>query len=319
MSDEKTNQPKKEFKQPLSEKEISFIKEKIDEGWSDKKIAEEIKRSVPVVKKYRINIFGVKRDQAGNLLNYKPTESEEIQILEEKKKLKFKDEQTKIHGSAFISTPRGKKLEKILTEDNFLFFVDQWVQYHIQLEDMTPSEEDMLEKMIILNIRILDNQKNLKEIHCIQQKLRHELSGKDELDPENDKDLQILQTIESYNGQEIELNKEFVALNKEYTSIQDNLNTTRKQRESKEKIGSATFFDLIKKFNQEEIRNKEGRFAELMRMATSKKLDDWQKPIQYEDGNVDLPYLDGTVFKEKKIKEKEDNAKSREDSSNNGD
>jgi hypothetical protein len=35
-------------------------------------------------------------------------------------------------------------------------------------------------------------------------------------------------------------------------------------------------------------------------------LKEWQQPHTYLDGTVDLPYLDGSVFKEQKEKEKEE-------------
>lgn len=195
-----------------------------------------------------------------------------------------------------------RKIDKMFTPEDADYFVEQWRRWEKQLIDMTPAEEDMLEKLLILDLRIVHNQKSIKDSQEVVSKLREQLNDR-ELDVENDLDLQIHQTIMSSNQHEIELNKQCALLMKEYKDIQEKLNATRQQREQNAKVGAETFLELIAKMNTEEFRERVGEQNELMKRAVKKKTEKWQMGHKYVDGMIDLPLLDGAHIK--KVREAE--------------
>lgn len=268
--------------------------------WTDKRIAKEIGVHHMTVTRYRKKL-GVNKDAGGNVESI----SEESKI-KNSQKLKFaeNDDQRRMYfKQSLIRSSRAKRITQMLDKVDTEYFVDRWVEYHLQFPDMTASEEDNLEKLILIDLRIIYNQKSMKECIKIQNELRESLSSKGKLDPENDKDLQIIHTINSQNGQEQALNVELTKLTKEYKDLQEAMNGTRQQRESSQRVGADTFFDLVRRFNQEEVRKEVGRYNELIRLSRDKKTKQLMEPHKYVDGTYDLPILDGAEIK--KLKEEE--------------
>lgn len=200
-----------------------------------------------------------------------------------------------------------RKIQKMFSEEDADYFMEQWEKYEKQLVDMTPAEEDMLEKLLILDLRLIHNQQSMKDAQKVIEQLRKDLGGRDKLDVENELDLQIHATINTTNQYEIELNKQYSLLIKEYNVLQEKLNATRQQREQNAKVGAETFVELMQKLSTEEFRRRVGEQNELMKRAVKQKTDQWQRAHKYVDGQYDLPILDGAHVK--KIKEAEEKAK----------
>lgn len=296
-----TNKDDKTFR--LTEDEKRYIEEQsLDPKVTDEKIAKKLGRNPITIARYRKskNIY---KSTANRKISF-----EEINTgdkLKNRVKQATSDEERKAFYIEFFKlSGRAKKIRKIYELEDFEYFCDKWGEYHLQFNDMTSTEEDALEKLIMLDLRIIYNQKDMKQCQMVQHKLQEELSNKDELDPENDKDLQILQTINTYNGQQVELNKQLNLLLKEYNELQKSLNATREQREDNQRIGAETFFDLMKKMQNEEVREHIGRINELVKISQAKKLAKLKEPHKYLDGTYDLPILDGADIK--RLKELED-------------
>lgn len=290
----------------LSPEEKAFINSHAEKAeWTDKKIAKHLGRSEEAIKKYRrrnsMRRDGKEVEPAKAAANIQ----QQIENTEEAKRKFFKQK--------LMKSLRAPRLVKSLSPEDYEFFVDRWSEYHLQFTDMTSSEEDSLEKMVLLDIRLNHNQKNLRQCHVIQEKLSSAMSKREDLDPENERDLQILHTIEAYNSKELELNKEFRELSKEYSDLQRSLNATREQREANQKIGAETFFDLIKTMNDNERRSKAARLNELMKMSRNQKLTDLQEPHKFVDGQYDYPVMDGAAFKKRLEAEKAEALEKKED------
>ena len=291
-------------KSPLTKDEKVFIETHCQlRGWSDQKIADRLGRSKITILRYRQSLNINKNNTARNADQHGqsvPIDSKTVNTAETVDRNKESSAKKE-----FLKSLRADRLSKILSPDDLNYFADQWAKYSLQFKNLTATEEDSLEKLIILDIRILYNQKTIREIHLVNEKLRSTMDSKGDFNPENDRDLQILHTIDAYNGQEIELNKQYAMLIKEYKELQKSMNATREQREANQKIGSETFFDLLKKFNQKEFRDEVGRQEELIKLSKNKKIDNFKQPHKYSDGSYDLPILDGATIKQ--IKEAEKN------------
>lgn len=285
---------------PLTEEEKRFIDTHYgQQGWSDNAIAKKLGKS-------KLTIFRYRKKVREALERTKTKEEKNIGNA-----LIYKDlELFKRHKAEFIKTARYKRIaeDSFFSQKDLDYFIEVWCRYKIQFKDMTATEEDSLEKMIILDIRILYNQKSMRNCQKTQEQLQEQLNSEGrKLDVKDDKDLQIIHTVEMCNTQEIELNKQYALLIKEYKEIQKTLNATREQREQNQKIGAETFFDLVKKFQSEEVRAKVGRYNELVRLSKEEKFKEFQQPHKYVDGAYDLPILDGATIKKAKLNEEKTN------------
>mgnify|MGYP000901142004 CR=1 FL=1 len=288
----------------LNDEEKKFIREKVvDPEWTDARIAKELGRYPDTVSRYRKSVLKLRKGSGGQLANLVTNTTVE-KIVE-----KLDDDQSKVNliRKFFVESSRGKNLREKLGLDDFVFFADQWALYHVQFDDMKTSEEDLLESMILLQIRMRKNQANVKQCEDILNTYKKELGDASTLNPENQKDLQILETIATYNGKEIELNKEYTIMTDKLRELMGTFSATREQRENKEKVGGKTFFDKIKELNNRESRERLGRINELMKKARDKKKNDLMQPHQYMDGQYDIPILSGMEIKKN------------EESTNNGD
>lgn len=189
-----------------------------------------------------------------------------------------------------------RKIATAFTDEDAAYFLEQWQRWEKQLVDMTPAEEDMLEKLLMVDLRLLNIQRSIKSAQEVVTQLREKLNGR-ELDVEDDLDLQIHSTIMSTNQYELELNKQMTMMVKEYKDIQEKLNTTRQQREQNSRVGAETFLELIAKLHTDEFRKRVGEQNELMKRAVRRKREQFQMGHKYVDGQIDLPLLDGAHIK----------------------
>lgn len=274
-----TTVPEKIRPKNLQDDEKAFIEGKAaDEGWTDKKIAEYLGRHERTIIAYRRKI-GVKKKQGGRL------DTSNVKLREvantENMNSKSKEEAWK---SLFKTTVKYRMLKEKLSEKNLDFFLEEWAKFHIQFDDMTATEEDNLELLISLKLRINDNQKALKDCQAYEESLKRELDTREDLQLETEEDRRKWEMIIANNKIQIEINKEFGILYDKYEKAMRALNGTREQREQRQQIGADTFLGLIRKFNERDNRDKAGRYNELMKMASNKQKEQWTKPHLYADG-----------------------------------
>lgn len=280
-----------------------------DPEWTDERFGKELNVDPHTVAVYRRK-EGYKRKSGEVSVNI-------VDIKIKIKNTQNYDEKKNLLKIEFMHSPRFSRLKEIFDSHDLILVIDKWIDYKIQLPDMTTSEEDVLEKMLILDLRIMYNQKSMRTCQQNQDSIRAKQSSKPELDPDNEQDLMLMQLITSKNGEEIEINKQYSLLLKEYNSLQESLNATRRQREDKLKIGADTFFDLIKSLNQKDVREQIGKINEYQKRAMSKKMSDLKKPHQYLDNVVDVPILDGESVRNKAENREEENDET-ENSGDNG-
>lgn len=198
----------------------------------------------------------------------------------------------------FKTTLRYIQLQDKLIPEDLEYFIDKWALYHAQLEDMEVSEEDQLEMLILLQIRIIGNQKSVKILKENETRLQRELSSGNmqELDLENENDRFIYEMIMSNNNAITTANKEFKELSDRYDKILQTLSATREQREKNQRIGGDTFLSLVRSFRDEEFRIKVGEYNERMRIATENQLRKMKEPHTFKDNEIEPIYMDGKDY-----------------------
>jgi len=198
------------------------------------------------------------------------------------------------HRDSLINSERGKKIRELTTSREWGVFVDEWVAYHLQLEDLRHTEKNTIEQIILLSLRISRNQKEYKEYSEVKEELLKNsgITSIAKLDHDDPDNINIYEQFMSASVRASDLNKEYKDMMEQSKKLNETLNVTRQQREKRGKVGGETFFSKCKEFEQRSMRAKEGRRAALLKMATEKSADKMRESVEYMDGEFAPQLLD---------------------------
>lgn len=263
----------------LSLTEEKYIKDNIETS-SIEEIAEELNRNTPPIKKYI---------EKNNLLQSK-SDNKDTEILK-----------IKLRSKAFWSEV-CKQFDKDSGELDY--FENTWVNLIKQFrEDVLPAEELQLKQFITIDILINRSMKDRKRHISETEKLQKQVDLEYQL-PEDDRDIAKLTNLEtqlSFARNSIaSYTNEYTKLLSEQQKISKDLKATREQRIKRIEDGKSSWTGLIRMLEDEDIREKEGRQLEILKMATLNSKEALQDFHQYQDKEFDKPILNAeSVLKEK--------------------
>ena len=257
---------------------------------TDKQISEHIGCSMKTVERYRKSIGLVKnasKDPIVTTLNSKAHNDKNL--------LDF-------YKTSLENTPKGKRFKQQLPAEEWGVFVEEWCAYHLQLEDLTHTEQTTVEQIIFLKLRIDKNQKEYYESSRIKDILisENDIGDIKDLDLTDPKQAELYQKIYNASLRTSDLNKEYKDMLDKSTRLSETLNVTRRQREEKGKVGGDTFFSLCKQFESMRTKEKEGQLAGLYRLSLEANQKKLRNGFEFIDGEIAPQLLDSeTVLKSK--------------------
>jgi hypothetical protein len=265
---------------PLSNKEKKFI-----EDWQDEKDVKDIalllKRTVQQVSLYKQEFLS-----GAPKVTVERTEAEA-----------FKRE---LHGHS-----SWKALIKQFTNEELMFFEDDYVEYRKQFKDMTATETKQLHQMITLDVFMqrhnIDRINMQYEVERIEKLLNKEYKRDQTL--MSAEEIQYLMHLETQlNGckaASVSRTKEYKDLLDKHQALLKDLKGTRDQRiKSIEDRGK--FISILKQMELEDSRNKMGEVIGLMDLAVEKEKQRLSLSHQYVNGEIDQPILspESVMFEE---------------------
>ena len=277
---------------------------------TDKEIGEKLGRNPQTIANHRKKMGIVK--SAGGKVSHEKSQPKRV-LNEDAEAMLTKAEVEEAWKIEFINSSRYKKLQETLTYDQLEYFTIMWGKYHAQFEDMTTTEEDTVELMIIAKIRIDENSRQYTECLEVERTLREKMDSTaiEELDLENEADRFLFQMVESNNKIKLELNKDMKELNSQYNRWLESLDASRYQRETKQKIGGDTFMGLVRKMTDRKRRKSAGVFAERLKASTQKKMEDLTQPHEFDNHEISPIIMDGQDYMDRaKAKKEEENEES---------
>jgi len=268
----------------LSDAQIKFIQESIATT-SIAEIARQLNCSVKTVERYKKKI-------AENTISVSDKQNKDGEF---DRVFWVKD---------IVNSARGRRLKSILNKEEWLMFCEEWASYHEQLEDLNHTEENSIEQIILLKLRIDKNQFDYSKAINLRDVLMQESGVRDikDLDLTDPNQASVYEKVFAASMRMTDLNKEYKDLLEKSTKISESLNITRKQREEKGKVGADTFFSLCKKFDSKKTRNQEGRMAELLKISMDTKTNQLRNAVEFMDGEVAPQLLDIDTVKEMNAK-----------------
>jgi len=175
------------------------------------------------------------------------------------------------------------------------YFEDTWIGLVKQFrEDVLPAEELQIKQFITIDILINRSMKERKRHIAMTEKLQKIVDDEYEK-PEDQRDSAKLMSNEtqlSFARNSIaNYTNEYTKLLNEQQKISKDLKATREQRIKRIEDGKSSWVGLIRMLEDEDIREKEGKEMEIIRIATEKARSDLENYYTYADNNVDRPFL----------------------------
>jgi hypothetical protein len=182
------------------------------------------------------------------------------------------------------------------------YFENTWINLIKQFrEDVLPAEELQIKQFITIDILINRSMKERKR-HITETEKLQTLVDKEYLKSEDQRDIAKLANMEtqlSFARNSIaSYTNEYTKLLSEQQKISKDLKATREQRIKRIEDGKSSWTGLIRMLEEEEIREKEGRQLEILRMATNKFKNTLYDLHSYQDGQLDRPILNAESVQE---------------------
>jgi hypothetical protein len=175
------------------------------------------------------------------------------------------------------------------------YFEDTWISLIKQFrEDVLPAEELQIKQFITIDILINRSMKERKRHITETEKLQKQVDKEYEKS-ESDRDIAKLANLEtqlSFARNSIaNYTNEYTKLLNEQQKISKDLKATREQRIKRIEDGKSSWVGLIRMLEDENIREKEGREMEILKIATEKAKTQLSQYHTYQDNVIDRPFL----------------------------
>jgi hypothetical protein len=188
-------------------------------------------------------------------------------------------------------------LKDQFSDDEITTYMEEYGHICCQFEDIVLSEffqiDDFLKHRILVNRTLSSLKTLLEEIDDIRIWIQNNKPREDEDEMEkkerNSKFIQLDSKRKSLAQSNDRYDKLLAARDKIYQS----LSATRKDRIDQLINSKQTFFSLIVAMkSSEKIRDKEGTYAELSKIASGDIEEQWHQPIDFDDGESEPILLD---------------------------
>jgi hypothetical protein len=175
------------------------------------------------------------------------------------------------------------------------YFENVWINLMKQFrEDVLPAEELQIKQFITIDILINRSMKERKRHISETEKLQRLVDAEYDK-PDDQRDIPRLSNLEtqlSFARNSIaNYTNEYTKLLNEQQKISKDLKATREQRIKRIEDGKSSWVGLIRMLEDEELREKEGREMEIIKIATHKAKDQLYDYHNYQDNTVDRPFL----------------------------
>jgi hypothetical protein len=196
--------------------------------------------------------------------------------------------------------PEWLRMKDEFTQEELKFIEHRFGKLCAQFKnDITPSEETQIFLLIKFEVLMSRNLQEKKRGVTDTERIEKSIADIHRANPDiSQADKNTLSLLENFEQQLVAIQaaqssktKEYVTLEEKHQTLSRDLKMTRDQRISQISESKQTFIDIIKMLQKEDIREKEGRAADLMRLAGEKEYKRLGELHKYSDGSIDRPIL----------------------------
>ncbi len=280
--------------QPLTKnpQAIETLKECMQLGYSDKKIQQIL-----------LEKFNYKWALVTIRTNKKRLKSTEVQIDDPQPPLSVpppglsENEKLLWFMNNFKKSHLFKVLQQQFSEAEVDIYLEEYARICCQFEDIVVSEffqiDKYLKHRILINRQLILTKTLQKEIDELVLWLSENPISEDDSMDQKKKKIDAINRLDSKHNKLEQANERYGKLVKEEETMSKSLNATRKDRMDQLAGGKENFFNLVIAMqHSEEERNRQGKYAELTKIAAEDVGCELRKPVEFPDGTTDTVITD---------------------------
>jgi len=197
----------------------------------------------------------------------------------------------------FKKTHLYKTIKRQFEPEEVIMYLEDFGLLCCQFEDIVISEfmqiDDFLKHRILVDRQLILVRTLQREITDLQLWfIEHPNKENEDKDMARFRIMQQRQLDDKHKCLR-DINDRYDSLVKERQKIYNSLAATRKDRLDELKGGKETFFDLVTKLQHSQIeRDRQGHFAELMKLAAEDLKKEWRQPVDFPDGDTEPIIMD---------------------------
>ncbi len=265
---------------PLTKAERAEITKLVQQGRSLAEISELANRSKVTIQRHIASLgLTVRKAPASTVSKQPQSATDPIAIL-----------RAQLQGR-----PYWKSIVNQFADEELTQFILHWCNMMKQLgSDVTYTEEVEIKRYVtftLLSDRAMVSRRSINErILDMTGQLDNEYLFPSE-ERDSDKVEHLTKQLKFERSYLKEVVEQYSLMNKQLNDIIKSLKATRDQRIAKVEKSGESWGNMIAAYEEEAIRERDGREAELMRMAKDKQLEKFGEPHVYVDGKTDVPIL----------------------------
>jgi hypothetical protein len=188
-----------------------------------------------------------------------------------------------------------KKLQEHYSKDDLDYYESIYAGLMAQFKDDV-TEVDVLQILQAIDgqMQINAHKKRVRSVNLKLIEIDREI-GELQMDTEDDEAKGKILVLESERqvliNQVNQSTKVFTELSKKFDETVGRLKSTRDQRLKNNDNSHQSWPALIRTMQELKVREREGRYAAMIKYATDKKLEELQQPYRYRNGEIDQPIL----------------------------
>lgn len=197
----------------------------------------------------------------------------------------------------FKKTYMYQTIKQQFESEEVMVYIEDFGLLCCQFEDIVISEfmqiDDFLKHRLLINRQLILARSLQRQITDLQTWfIKHPKLENEDKDTIR---FRLLQEKQLNNKHKYLKNVDdrYDALVKERQKIYHSLNATRRDRIDELRGGKETFLELVSQLqHSQDERDRQGRFAELTKLAAENIKDEFRKPIKFPDGNTEPIIMD---------------------------
>ena len=177
-------------------------------------------------------------------------------------------------------------------------YIEEYGNICCQFEDIVFSEffqiDDFLKHRILINRQLILMKSVQKEIHELRNWLENNPNKENETKEDKLLRVEKIRSLSDNNASINRINERYDKLVAERQKIASNLAATRRDRIDDLRNGKENFFSIIASLQTStKEREKQGRYAEMTRIASEDIKTKLREKVQFPDGSFDSVIIDG--------------------------
>jgi hypothetical protein len=280
-----------------NEKAMNILRECVLINCTDEKIQKKLldecghEWAINTIRKNRRKIGAIKNpgEQSFEINSKQPLSIPPPNISEEEKADWFRDDFKRSHLFPV--------LKKQFSEEEVAIYIEEYGRLCCQFEDIVASEffqiDKFLKHRVLINSQLVLRRMLQKEIGTLTLWLENNPIVENESAEKKQERVHITLRLDNKHTELKHVNERYDKLVSEVEKMSKSLSATRKDRIEQLAGGKENFFKLVSLLQHSRTeREKQGRYAELTKLAAEDSMRELRKPTQFPDGDIDTVITD---------------------------